>query len=229
MEAQFDRLGLLHRRIEAVDGGTLDLDAIPGYDRRARLSRYGVDLTPPQLGCYLSHLSAIQMIVDEDLPSALILEDDVNLGDDTPEVLAEIAALRKPWEMIRLAGLRARRSRRVHSLGEHHALVRLLNTASGLQGYLVSNAGARKLLPYAARIMHPVDTMVDRYWENGLKIWAVLPYPIVHSGALETQIPHEPDEFRLRAGTGLWVRVKLGKNRDSIGKMIANLGAYIDP
>ena len=82
MERQFASLGIAFERIEAVDGERLSseerrkvVDGFRWWCSKGYKARVG------EIGCGLSHRMALAKIVEEDLPCACIMEDDVTLGD----------------------------------------------------------------------------------------------------------------------------------------------------
>src|SRR5262245_54110856 len=62
-------------------------------------------LTPGEIGCYASHLALWRRIVHENLPAALICEDDAIVPGDIKAIVAEIlSVLPHDWDMAFLAG-----------------------------------------------------------------------------------------------------------------------------
>ena len=76
--ARLARVGVHAERVAAVDGAALSPAA-----RRAAVSRFHALLargrlyTPGQIGCALSHHAVYRRMIDEDIPAALVFEDDV--------------------------------------------------------------------------------------------------------------------------------------------------------
>ena len=89
MKEQLDRLGLPFLRIPAVDGR-----ALSPSDRARRFSRVRSfiaakkRLSDAEIGVALSHGDCCRRMVAENVPLALVLEDDVALADGFPEALA---------------------------------------------------------------------------------------------------------------------------------------------
>ena len=81
ISAHLKNLGVEFEFVDAVEGKALSAAEIQG------LLAPGASLSPGQVGCYLSHLKAYQMIVDRKIPAALILEDDARLGPDALKLL----------------------------------------------------------------------------------------------------------------------------------------------
>ena len=92
-------------------------------------------------GCYLSHLTAWKKILDEDLDSAMILEDDVAI-DDVLSFLLENADIDENLDFIRLG--------------------------NKLQAYILSKSGAEKLirLTYDSTPLAYVDPNDEPYNKN---------------------------------------------------------------
>lgn len=82
MAEQLDRLGIEAERIPAVDGRNLS-------DRDRRFGPYG-RLLLPAVGCCRSHAAAMRRLLATDAPAALVLEDDIELAEDTPDMLRSV-------------------------------------------------------------------------------------------------------------------------------------------
>lgn len=224
------RLGLDHEFVTAADGAALTEDDLVNYDREARLKAFGCDLLPNELGCYLSHYRIYQKIIAESIPRALILEDDVEVSDDLPAILEALADAPADWELIRLSGLRARKGRKIADLAPGYRVVRLLDVACGAQAYLLNRQGAEKLAAYGKKITRQVDVMLDRYWDNGLRIMAVQPYPVQPSRNFESTIgPPRIDAWRLPGKRALRLRIKAAKSVDSLRKRLCNWRILLQP
>lgn len=89
-QARLDQAGVHAKRVAAVDG-----TALSPAERRAAVARFHALLargrlyTPGQIGCTLSHHAVYRRMIEENLPAALVLEDDILL---TPEFPASLAA-----------------------------------------------------------------------------------------------------------------------------------------
>ena len=84
---QLEKLGLPFSFFDAVNGYDLDVLTHKNYNGRKRRLSFGRDLTQGELGCLLSHKELYEKICDDDLESAIILEDDVILHEDFPKIL----------------------------------------------------------------------------------------------------------------------------------------------
>lgn len=88
------QLNALHIPFEifpAVNGRLLTQEQISQlYDREKALKKGYYDLTLPEIGCALSHINIYKKIVSENIPYALILEDDAFLNPELPKVLLDL-------------------------------------------------------------------------------------------------------------------------------------------
>jgi glycosyl transferase, family 25 len=206
MERQANALGLTFEFMEAVDGARLTSAQVARAYGPETLAAYGRELRPAELGCHLSHEAVWRRIEDGDRPFGVVLEDDVRLGDTFVANLAALAALHRPWELVRLAGTRLRKFHALQPLAQGCTLARLHRGPAGTLGYALTPAGAGKLLRYTERVVHPVDEAIDRYWEHRLDTYAVLPYPVVPDAQHPSTIdgPHGPRR-RVAPQEGRWV------------------------
>lgn len=78
--AQLQQHGIAFERISAVDGRkipTAELEQL--YDKKRAIAYMGRDLSPGEIGCYLSHIKAIQAFLASDADIAVVLEDDCRI------------------------------------------------------------------------------------------------------------------------------------------------------
>jgi glycosyl transferase family 25 len=218
VQRQLDAAGLAFRFFPAVDGRKVG-DS-PFYDRKRRLRLAGKPLLPGELGCYLSHLFVMQKILDEALPYAVVLEDDLIVGPDLAEVVRALPVVAGEVDMVKLGSGsdRPRAFRPVGELTETSALVRFNETVNGTQGYFVTRAGAETFIRYSRRFAYPVDVAINRTWENGLNVFGVQPWPILHDRASPTSIEEARFEKRKQPLSLVKIERRARKAWDSLAK-----------
>ena len=86
IERRMYEFGLGWERLTAVLGSRLGPSHEALVDRTAHAAR-GSRFSPGEIGCWLSHRMAQQMVAEGSDEMALILEDDLRIHDDLPEVL----------------------------------------------------------------------------------------------------------------------------------------------
>jgi glycosyl transferase, family 25 len=80
ISAHLNELGIKFQIVDAVEGAKLDVDYVKSIN-----SQRPIPLGA--LGCYLSHIKLYEEIVANDIPLALILEDDAVLGADAVKIV----------------------------------------------------------------------------------------------------------------------------------------------
>jgi glycosyl transferase family 25 len=170
-------LALPFERISAVLG-----KQVPEWERLVDAGLYASRNREPmprpgEVGCYLSHLKAMEEFLRTDAPWCVILEDDVEVR---PECLEVLAALGKQddWDLIKLfcfhSGLPVRKRALTVT---HHLVVHLTRTTSSA-AYAVNRRAAEILLKSMRPVTEQVDHALDRPWETGLRIRGVRPMPV---------------------------------------------------
>ncbi|TWB38784.1 glycosyl transferase family 25 [Nitrospirillum viridazoti] len=201
MTEQCARLGLAVEFVPAVNGRALSEADRAVYDRARALRVYGVEMLDTEIGCYLSHYRLYERMVRENIPAALIMEDDVELSPALPRIVEDLLADPAPeWQVVRLESLRPRvrepktpkfRGRTVQTLRDGE-LVRLGTHVLGFGAYLIRLDGARRMLDYGRRIFMPVDQTMDRYWDNGIAPYLVRPIPVRQRTDMDSRIGARP-------------------------------------
>ncbi|CAN1725077.1 glycosyl transferase, family 25 [Hyphomicrobium sp. 1Nfss2.1] len=159
-------------------------------------------LKPGEVGCYASHLVAMQRMLDQDLEYALILEDDAILPTDAAEIVrGVIASMPKGWDLVHLCKDSNRAVKIISALDGDRKLVRYSRVPETTTGYLVSRSGARKFLKPMKRYW-PIDTDFRQPWRFGLDIYGVTPCFIKPEG-FASAIHLMGNHSRLRRGLPL--------------------------
>ena len=183
---------LASRRIEptwfdAVDGRIMSDDALARHVDRPRADREYGPLSRAEIGTSLSHLGIYRKMVDEQIPCAVILEDDVELPEDFSTLLdanrpGGLASVFNPEEPIMVQMTHVRRGYRWgrRAIGSR-AIIKPHGGVWLTSGYFITLAAARNLLKHA----YPVFMVADhwRYFERQgwLKIAALTPNAVWES------------------------------------------------
>ncbi len=137
--------------------------------------KYPFALSAGEVGCFLSHRRAWQMIIDQGLDYALIVEDDLAvdpaLWADALELVERAAT---PDCFIRLPAKRREAGPASDSIGSAELFT---PRRIGLQtvAQVVGQNAAHRLLMASETIDRPVDTYLQMHWEHGQKIQTILP------------------------------------------------------
>lgn len=156
-------------------------------------------LKPGEVGCYASHLVAMQLIVERGLDCALILEDDAILPTDTAKIIADIiTTVPRGWDLVHFCRDSNRAVKIIAGLVDDRHLVRFSRVPETTTGYLISRSGAEKFLKPIKRYW-PIDTDFRQPWHFGLEIYGVTPSFIRPEG-FESAIHLIGNHSRLRRG-----------------------------
>ncbi|MFY8119427.1 MAG: glycosyltransferase family 25 protein [Roseateles sp.] len=184
MQSEFSRLGLHADRQEAVLWTALSpAEQARLYSEELNKRQFHKTLSNGEKGCYASHLQAWKDLIDSTHEALVVLEDDVRLEPQFAEVITAIGSLPRGWDMIKLIGhLDARsapsRQGRAKPLCPGYQLVEYKRVPSLTAGYVISRAGAAKLLQGRIPFGRPIDVDLRHWWETELCIQGVSPAAI---------------------------------------------------
>jgi glycosyl transferase family 25 len=179
VERRFSAIGLRPVRHEAVAGTSLTArQTAELYSERLNDRQYHKPLRPGEIGCYASHQAVWRRLLASGDSAMAIFEDDIELDDDLPEVLRAVAASTMPWDVLKLIG---RQHEKIHAraplLGGRE-LIAYRRVPSLTGGYVVTAAGAAKLLAHRSPFGRPVDVDMRHWWECDLQVAGVHPNPV---------------------------------------------------
>lgn len=166
--------GIPFTRVPAVAGeermaepGLVDLE---GYRIRNRADRP----RGGELGCYLSHIRAMEAFLATGAPMGLVLEDDIALLPGFGEVVAALGE-RDDWDLAKLFCYHRGMPVRGRRLAAGRRLcVHLLMTTS-TAAYAIRRRGAETLVRTLLPMREQIDHAHDRPWESGLRVRGVRP------------------------------------------------------
>ena len=234
MEGRLAELGVEAEFITAVDGRALPAGTKEAvYSRRKALRIYGVEMLDSEIGCFLSHRSIYERMVRDGIGLALVLEDDVRIDGGFAEIVRDLAADGSGgWLVVRFDSKRGRvvapKGRkfagvRVRALPGGAGLYRLGTHVLGVGGYLITRAGAERMLAYGAPIFMPIDQTMDRFWENSIVPFVVRPFPVTQAEDFGSHSESARVGRREGAGLGVRLRRRLQRMQDGVRKRVFNL------
>lgn len=144
---------------------------------------------PPEIGCYLSHIKAIDAFLKTNHTHGLFLEDDAIFSEDLTATIEEALRHADLWDVLRLSTVNTDRVIPVIRLPISGASLGVnLLRSKGAAAYMLSRRAAetfrRHLLPM--RLAYDLAFDLEYLW--GLRSLAVTPYPVVADAAVPTQI-----------------------------------------
>ena len=183
MHSQLVSLSLDFEFFNAIDGN--ELDECDYRDRwqgdwwkvmRGRL------LSPGEIGCFLSHYALWKRMVATGEEHAVIMEDDVIVGQGLSDVVRTVLGCEWKWDIVLLSPKkRYPIDRTLCPLDDSgRSLVRFRCRVGGCLAYLIHIDAARVLLDYCRNIRAPIDWMYAEWWRNGLSFYGVDPSIVSH-------------------------------------------------
>ena len=176
---QLSRFDIEFERVCAVNGAKLKNEEIARhYSPEQNKAKYYKSLTVGEIGCYLSHRKVWEEIVENEIPSAIILEDDFLITEELTNAISDIESIQSSWDYIKLAGYkkRKRKSYIIEKL-KHFSLVEFKKIPAGTCAQAVSLNGAKKLLETTDKFGRPIDIDLQHWWERKVHIQGLSPFP----------------------------------------------------
>ena len=186
MTRQFRRHGLEVRFFNGIEVRDPSFD-VSASEVASRIRRYGRPLSNGEIGCYLSHREVWKQLINSTDDAWCVMEDDIALCSGFDAAIRELLTHRQHWDFVRLMGLNRRDRIPYADLPSGMQLMWMDRQPVGLQGYVVTRAGAAELLRHTARIVHAIDTAVDRHWEHKLRMYVTEP-EIVRAVEMESTV-----------------------------------------
>eukprot|EP01065_Artemidia_motanka_P023144 TRINITY_DN2757_c0_g1_i4.p1 TRINITY_DN2757_c0_g1~~TRINITY_DN2757_c0_g1_i4.p1 ORF type:complete len:269 (+),score=48.27 TRINITY_DN2757_c0_g1_i4:232-1038(+) len=212
------------RRLPGVDGASLDISSVPAavvspravaelslheasnaptIDRkdpqRDPMGTFSAHLTRGALGCALSHRKAWQLVEALDLDWALILEDDLFFvrSDFRESLQCVVSQMQTGWDIVYLGYHGGRPT--LEGAAPQPLLVSCGGTLMcGIYGYMLSRAGAQKLLGSVFPLEEQVDVAMARAATRvNLSSWKVADGGIL-LWSLPSQLTMDTDVQRIR-------------------------------
>lgn len=154
MQTQLQALGLTPHRLPAVNGYD------PATRRRAGVASFA-PLPSGEVGCFESHRSAWARIVQDDLPGAFILEDDVVVASDFGrlDLPADLLA-RTDIIKLDMCDWPAAYGPAIHQPAPTRELRPLWGSETSAGCYFMTRRGAEKMLRHGRAYFLPVDTLM---------------------------------------------------------------------
>lgn len=177
MERQLSGLGLPYTRIDAVLGRNLK-EPIEGFDEKRFQILTGKRRSPGEIGCYFSHINALNAFLETNRPYALILEDDVTIPSELPRLLKEAVKHAEAWDLLRLTSSREGEFLKIASLENEYSLSYNLKVLKNTGAYFINRHAAEACVTKMLPMCLPYDVALDREWDYGFKTACISPFPV---------------------------------------------------
>lgn len=186
-QKQLTSCGIAMERFPAVYGKGLTLQHVEEcYDPELNRAKFRRPLSPGEIGCYLSHRAVWRKMVEQNISTAIVLEDDITVEAGFPDVVQQVRRL-KGWDMIKLSDNRNGQGEDALPLDDTYRLVNFHKVPNCTTGYAISLSGAKKLLSREL-FYRPVDVDLQFYKEFDLTLYSILPYTIWPAACFNSEI-----------------------------------------
>jgi glycosyl transferase family 25 len=173
--AQLQQHGIAFERISAVDGRkipTTELEQL--YDKKRAIAYMGRDLSAGEVGCYLSHIKALEAFIASDADIAVVLEDDFRLLHPYAAPIKKAAQWLQEhghanWQAINISNNKLKIATALSPISLSDS-----NSSQLCQAHYFpmlataivwSRAGAAEFLKVGVNIFCPYDNFL-RYWQT---------------------------------------------------------------
>lgn len=170
-----ERVGIDLRGATRAQARVIARNAFPAF-------RFGGLLSGPEIGCWLSHLTAWQRAVDARVPAFTVIEDDLVLQPHFAAAHRQLTS--EPLHDVVYLGTSSRNisMRRPERCGRFH-LHRPIGSILNTWGYVVRTESAARFLATGGRVARPIDHVIGGASRHGRPDVAVLLPPAVSENA----------------------------------------------
>ncbi|HNX05424.1 MAG TPA: glycosyltransferase family 25 protein [Opitutales bacterium] len=178
ISGELDSLSIKYTRVKAVEGATLALPC-PDFNARGYVLRHGKRINPNEIGCFLSHLKAMEMFLETDLLHALVLEDDAHLEPNAMDIIEQCIARNDGyWDLLRISRVHKGVFLPIDTLPCGCGICISLTRQTGSASYLVNRKAAACMLRHMRPMTLPFDHTFDAEWNLHLNSACLHPAPI---------------------------------------------------
>lgn len=173
----FSAAGVPFERIVGVDASKEDV-SVYTIDQPSFSTTHGrYAPRKSEIGCYQSHVLAIQAFQNSGKEFGLILEDDALPEPQLLPALEQLLEWHSSWDIVPLFHFHSG-APVVLRKGEDASLVAYLNHVSSAAAYLINRKAAHVLLAHLAVQRACIDHALFDAWTHGLKLRGVMPMPM---------------------------------------------------
>ena len=195
---QLQQLSQEYEFVEGVDWKDINPASLSQTSSHIKIKNSYRTLTLGQMGCNFSHRNVLKWLVESSERMITVLEDDVRLSNDFPDVLNVIETTTIPFDIVFL-GSRFTEEGLVNLVPLNNKFNFSLSKAKekGGWGYVITKEAAKKFLRILPEVTGPIDDALHAYFLHGLKTYTLNPQIVFHeeeakrfSFNTETKIEH---------------------------------------
>lgn len=180
-----------------VELGKIDFDFYPQHCNAKK------PLTLGEIGCAMSHIQLYEHLVKHDIQQAIILEDDAIMPIEFEKIVLDaLSRLSTKYDILFLDHGKAKIYPFPRNLVERYRLAKYRRpsktsnrTIIKTTGYILTWAGAKKLLDYAYPVRMPSDFLTGRLQLTKLKAYGIEPACIFGGVLVDSEINQIEDRY----------------------------------
>lgn len=170
--------------------------------------RYGRGGNLPAAGCSLSHDGIYRDMIDNDIPYALILEDDAVLAFNLyVDEYVELLDRNEPTAIMLTSDFWYHINDKIKDVDSKHAIYKV-KEAYMTSGYLINKAAAKIIFDHNYPVQYLADSW-EQFAEFGIELYGIVPHVTTYTKGVIGEIGLESGDYRRRQGLG--VKQKLVK------------------
>jgi len=160
MAAQLSRIGLEYVRVPAVDGRSFTPSEL--RELVTNNDRWKAQLTPSEVGCFLSHRRCFEEIASSSDQYAMVVEDDIEFTQDAADLIKEFHSMPSDSDLVKIEtnGKKVLIDATVQIADTRYSVARLRSTHIMSAGYIVSKDAAARLLAQMDKAWAPIDQFI---------------------------------------------------------------------
>ena len=194
--AAFNKTNLNIKRISAVDGRLIDIEAFS--DDNLCKKQMGRGLQPGEVGCYLSHKKAVEKFLSTDAPYAIVFEDDAipneSFEKTVTTLIEKFLKRNSSAAAVNLGAMDFKYSSKVLTINGN--ILRCTHRFPMLAtAVLWTRYGAKTFLENASPITMPYDNFL-RYLFSGTNTAFSIQPPIIRFSGIESDIGARNENIR---------------------------------
>ncbi|WP_342631804.1 glycosyltransferase family 25 protein [Marinobacter alkaliphilus] len=219
---QFEKADLEITRISGVDGKLANHPLFEKYCDELSIRWKGRSLSAGQLGCFASHYLTWERCVNSKSP-IIVIEDDAVISDKLKVFIDNLTTLPKQVECVRLFRNHSKHFRTwpVKTIADGIELVKYTKGPMRATAYYITPPAAKKFIEASQRWFLPVDITMDRFWDNGVECYGVLPEIVWNDESLDSTIGY--DEPKVARPLRVRARRELFNLQEQLLKWISNI------
>jgi len=199
MRSEIEPTEIPYTRIEAVYGPALPEPIIEFNKKRFNILTGKVQ-NLREVGCYLSHMRALETFLESDADYGIILEDDVRLPNNLSQLLDKAIDHFQHWDLLRLSSSREGEFIKIAQLTQNYQLGYNTKVLKNTGAYLVNRKAAQNCVQKMLPMCLPYDVALDREWDFDIRAACINPFP-VQLEDFPTQISQRSKRIRLYRST----------------------------